>query len=56
MSVNGQVHDIANWHAGFHKHIVCKETLSHSDSSTRKQDTRIKHTCSAGTHFSMTPT
>ena len=45
MSVNGQVYDIANWHAGFRKHFICEETLSHGDSSTRDQDiSRIKYT------------
>ena len=34
MSVNGQVYDIANWHAGFRKHFICKETLSQGDSPT----------------------
>ena len=43
MSVNGQVYDIANRHAGFHKHFICEETLSHSDSPTRHQD--IGGTC-----------
>ena len=45
MSVNGQVYDIANRHPGFHKHFICEETLSHSDSPTRDQDiSRIKYT------------
>ena len=45
MSVNGQLYDIPNQHAGFHKHFICKETLSHSDSPTRDQDiSRIKCT------------
>ena len=44
-SVNGQVYDIANWHAGFRKHFICKETLSHGDSPTHDQDiSRIQHT------------
>ena len=48
MSVNGQVYDTANWHAGFCKHFICKETLSRSDSPTRDQDIRrIKYTCGA---------
>ena len=48
MSVNGQVYDIANWHAGFRKHFICKETLSCGDSPTCDQDIRrIKYTCSA---------
>ena len=45
MSVNGQVYDIANWHAGFCKHFICQETLSRGDSPTRDQDiSRIKYT------------
>ena len=45
MSVNGQVYDIANRHAGFLKHFICKETLSHGDSPTWDQDiSRIKYT------------
>ena len=48
MSVNGQVYDIANWHTGFHKHFICEETLSHSDSPIRDQDiSRIKYICGA---------
>ena len=48
MSVNGQVYDIANQHAGFGKHFICEETLSRSDSPTRDQDIgRIKYTCNA---------
>ena len=48
VSVNGQVYDIANRHAGFCKHFICKETLSHSDSLTRDQDiSRIKYTSGA---------
>ena len=44
MSVNGQVYDIANQHAGFCKHFVCEETLSRSDSPTGDQDiSRIKY-------------
>ena len=69
MSVNGQVYDIANWHAGFRKHFICEETLSRSDSPTRDQDiSRITHganftklcrhhretsTTIGGTHFSI---
>ena len=37
ISVNGQVYDIANRHAGFHKHFICKETLSCGDSPTGNQ-------------------
>ena len=45
MSVNGQVYDITNQQAGFGKHFICKETLSHSDSPTGHQDiSRIKYT------------
>ena len=34
---------MANWHAGFCKHFICEETLSHGDSPTRDQDiNRIK--------------
>ena len=45
MSVNGQVYDTANWHAGFCKHFICKETLSCGDSPTCDQDiSRIKYT------------
>ena len=48
MSVNSQVYDIANRHAGFRKHFICKETLSHGDSPTHDQDiSRIKYTCGA---------
>ena len=48
MSANGQVYDIASQHAGFCKHFICKETLSHSDSPTHDQDiSRIKYTHSA---------
>ena len=48
MSVNGQVYDIVNQHAGFHKHFICEETLSHSDSPTGNQDiSRIKYSCGA---------
>ena len=48
MSVNGQVYDTANQHTGFHKHFICEETLSCSDSPTCNQDiSRIKYTCGA---------
>ena len=45
VSVNSQVHDMANWYAGFHKHIICKEILSHGDLLTHDQGVSgIKHT------------
>ena len=45
MSVNGRMYDIANRHAGFPKHFICKETLSCGDSPTHNQDiSRIKYT------------
>ena len=45
MSVNGQVYDIANQHAGFRKHFICEEILSRGDSPTLDQDiSRIKYT------------
>ena len=45
MSVNGHLYDIANWHAGFHRPFIYKETLSHSDTPTCYQDRcRIKYT------------
>ena len=48
MLANGQVYDIANRHAGFGKHFICEETLSHGDSPTHDQDiSRIKYTCGA---------
>ena len=48
MLVNGQVYDIANQHAGFRKHFICEETLSHGDSPTCDQDiSSIKYTCDA---------
>ena len=48
MSVNGQVYDIANQHAGFHEHFISEETLSRGDSPTHDQDiSRIKYTCGA---------
>ena len=39
---------MANQHAGFCKHFICEETLSHSDSPTGDQDiSTIKYTCGA---------